>query len=103
MQTPWLLLLGSLRERLKRDSDRRADETNGEATVVATDFVSSNEEARESWREGKEKKKSQSKERINCWNPLDLYFLALLGNKIFFPRKFRKISRKLIRISFRKD
>lgn len=61
MQTPWLLLLGSLRERLKRDSDRRADETNGEATVVATDFVSSNEEARESWREGKEKKKSQSK------------------------------------------
>lgn len=59
MQTPWLLLLGSLR--LKGDSDRRADETNGEAIVVATDFVSSNEEARESWREGKEKKKSQSK------------------------------------------
>lgn len=96
MQTPWLLLLGSLRERLKGDSDRRAD---GEATVVATDFVSSNEEARESWREGKEKKRANR----NCWNSLDLYFLALLGNKIFFPRKFRKISRKLIRINFRKD
>lgn len=60
MQTPWLLLLGSLR--LKGDSDRRADETNGETTVVATDFVSSNEEARESWREGKEKKEPIERE-----------------------------------------
>lgn len=42
VEADFVLLLGSARQRLKGDSDRRADETNGgERLVAATDFVSS--------------------------------------------------------------
>lgn len=49
----FVLLLASPRQRLKGDSDRRADETTN-GLVTATDFVSWDEEARE--RLGRRKK-----------------------------------------------